>query len=125
MSGKQKSGTPGKHTSPAVADTLRFTRRSGVWYLLAYLSDGRIIASPMSLYPTLLHAKPAERSRWRKIGGGQGFNWPDLDLDLSVEGMLAGTPESTAAAARLRRGLGERGDWILRGGLRRESRRAS
>lgn len=32
------------------------------------------------------------RNHWRLIGGGQGIHWPDIDEDISVEGMLHGTP---------------------------------
>jgi hypothetical protein len=32
----------------------------------------------------------AELSDGRIIGTGQGIHWPDLDEDLSVEGLLAG-----------------------------------
>ena len=29
---------------------------------------------------------------WELIGEGQGIRWPDLDEDLSVEGLIAGRP---------------------------------
>ena len=58
--------------------------------LTAELSDGRTISVPLSWYPRLLHATPQERSNWELIGGGQGIHWPDLDEDISIEGLLAG-----------------------------------
>ena len=33
-----------------------------------------------------------ERDDWEFIGGGQGIHWPDLDEDLSVEGLIMGRP---------------------------------
>ena len=54
------------------------------------LSDGRVLAVPLVWYPRLWHGSPAERDRWRLIGRGEGVHWPDLDEDLSVEGLLAG-----------------------------------
>ncbi len=58
--------------------------------LTADLSDGRTISVPLAWYPRLVHAMPQERRNWRLIGGGAGIHWPDLDEDLSVEGLLAG-----------------------------------
>jgi hypothetical protein len=39
-----------------------------------------------------LHGTPRERSRWRLIGGGEGIHWPDLEEDVSVDGLLSGKP---------------------------------
>ena len=58
--------------------------------LIVGLSDGRTISVPLGWFPRLLHGTPAERSRWDLIGAGDGIHWPDLDEDLSVEGLLAG-----------------------------------
>ena len=60
--------------------------------LTAELSDGRTIAVPLSWYPRLVHASTEERNNWRPIGAGEGIHWPDLDEDISVEGLLAGWP---------------------------------
>ncbi|MDI6755006.1 MAG: DUF2442 domain-containing protein [Thermodesulfobacteriota bacterium] len=56
------------------------------------LVDGRTISAPLAWYPRLGHGTPQERNHWRLIGDGQGINWPDLDEDLSVEGLLLGRP---------------------------------
>jgi hypothetical protein len=53
------------------------------------LADGRRLAVPLVWFP-LLHAPPAQRRNWRLIGDGQGIHWPELDEDLSVEGLLRG-----------------------------------
>ena len=60
--------------------------------LTADLSDGRTISVPLTWYPRLVHATIDERRNWRLVGGGAGIHWPDLDEDLSVEGLLAGRP---------------------------------
>ena len=54
------------------------------------LTDGRTITVPLAWYPRLLQASPAERGNWRFVGDRQGIHWPDLDEDISVEGLLAG-----------------------------------
>lgn len=58
--------------------------------LTVELSDGRTIALPLAWFPRLLHGSPTERGRWRLIGKGSGIHWPDLDEDISVEGLLLG-----------------------------------
>ena len=65
--------------------------------LIVDLVDGRTISVPLAWFPRLLHASPAQRNNWKLAGGGFGIHWPDLDEDLSTEGLLAGIP---AAAAR-------------------------
>lgn len=56
------------------------------------LADGRSISAPLPWYPRLLHGSTAERSNYRLIGAGEGIHWPDLDEDISVEGVVAGRP---------------------------------
>ncbi|CAO3418051.1 DUF2442 domain-containing protein [Azospirillum doebereinerae] len=60
--------------------------------LLVDLMDGRSIAVPLAWYPRLIDATPEQRGRWELAGGGSGIHWPDLDEDLSVEGLLRGAP---------------------------------
>ena len=52
------------------------------------LIDGRTITVPLVWYPRLLHATPEERANWQICGGGYGIHWPDIDEDLSTEGLL-------------------------------------
>ena len=68
--------------------------------LTAELSDGRTISVPLDWYPRLTHATPEERGNWRLIGGGEGIHWPDLDEDISVEGLIAGRRGGVARTAR-------------------------
>lgn len=56
------------------------------------LADGRTIMVPLAWYPRLLAATPAQRRNWRPCGGGFGIHWPDLDEDLSTQGLLEGAP---------------------------------
>lgn len=56
------------------------------------LSDGRTLSIPLTWYPRLLHASNAERNNWRLIGAGTGIQWPDIEEDISVEGLLLGRP---------------------------------
>jgi hypothetical protein len=60
--------------------------------LIVDLADGRTIVVPLAWYPRLDHASPAERTHWRLTGAGYGIHWPDLDEDLSTEGLLRGAP---------------------------------
>lgn len=71
------------------------------------LSDGRTITVPLSWYPRLDHATEAERARWEFVGGGHGIHWPDIDEDISVQGLLAGK-SSNESQASLRRWLNSR-----------------
>jgi hypothetical protein len=54
------------------------------------LTDGRSISVPISWYPRLVHGTAEERNNWELLGGGVGIHWPDLDEDISVQGLLAG-----------------------------------
>lgn len=56
------------------------------------LMDGRTIAVPLAYYPRLFHATPEQRTHWEIAGAGYGIHWPDIDEDLSVEGLLRGIP---------------------------------
>lgn len=56
------------------------------------LVDGRSISVPLAWYPRLLHASPEQRQNWRIAGSGFGIHWPDLDEDLSSQGLLRGAP---------------------------------
>ena len=60
--------------------------------LTVRLMDGRAISVPLAWYPRLLHASPEQRRNWQVAGGGFGIRWPDIDEDLSTEGLLRGAP---------------------------------
>ena len=63
------------------------------------LEDGRTIAVPIGWYPRLAHGTLAERTNFQISGAGYSIHWPELDEDITVEGLLAGrrsgeTPQS-------------------------------
>ena len=58
----------------------------------AELSDGRRISVPLAWSWRLSEASPDARRNYRLIGDGSGVHWPDVDEDISVHGMLSGSP---------------------------------
>jgi hypothetical protein len=56
------------------------------------LMDGRWISVPLAWFPRLLGASGAQRENWQVAGGGYGIHWPEIDEDLSTEGLLRGAP---------------------------------
>jgi hypothetical protein len=62
------------------------------------LMDGRTISVPLAWYPRLLHANAEQRNNWKVAGAGFGIHWPELDEDLSTEGLLRGAPARNALA---------------------------
>jgi hypothetical protein len=60
------------------------------------LMDGRTITVPLAWYPRLLNATEEQRNNWNISGGGYGVHWPDVDEDLSTEGLLRGAPAPRA-----------------------------
>jgi len=67
--------------------------------LIVELSDGRSVSAPLAWYPRLAEGRPSERRHWEMIGPGIGIHWPDLDEDISVEGLLRGLPSGESAAS--------------------------
>ena len=59
--------------------------------LIVQLADGRTIIVPLSWYPRLFNATPEQRAEYRIIGDGEYINWPQIDEDLTVAGLLRGT----------------------------------
>jgi hypothetical protein len=80
------------------AESVQFTQDS----MTVALDDGRALSVPLAWYPRLLNGTQSERDKYELIGDGEGIHWPDLDEDVSVEGLLAGKPsaESDASLAR-------------------------
>lgn len=63
------------------------------------LDDGRTVTVPIGWYPRIAHASSRERRNWRLIGTGEGIHWPDLDEDVSVDGILRGRPSAESQAS--------------------------
>jgi hypothetical protein len=62
------------------------------------LADGRTISAPLAWYPRLLNATPAQRANCQIAGAGYGVHWPEIDEDLSTEGLFRGAPAPHAPA---------------------------
>lgn len=75
--------------------------------LVVELSDGRTVSAPLVWFPRLMNGRADERGRWTLIGRGAGIHWPDLDEDISVEGLLLGRPSGESPAS-LQRWLDQR-----------------
>jgi hypothetical protein len=67
---------------------VRFTEDS----LVVDLMDGRTISVPLAWYPRLLNATKVQRDNWQVSAAGYGLHWPEIDEDLSTEGLLRGAP---------------------------------
>jgi len=63
--------------------------------LVVDLADGRRISTPLAWFPLLLHAAADQRQDWELLGDGEIIHWPQIDEDLSVAGLLRGTPAQT------------------------------
>ncbi len=60
--------------------------------LTVELLDGRVLSVPVQWYPRLARGSLKQRNQWELCAAGGGIHWPDLDEDLSTEGLLAGRP---------------------------------
>ncbi|MBU1615121.1 DUF2442 domain-containing protein [bacterium] len=60
--------------------------------IAAYLVDGRTISVPLAWSWRLMEATSKQRSNFEIIGDGQGIHWPEIDEDISAQGMLYGIP---------------------------------
>ena len=88
---------------PKIQDVMTTTDRLTVSY-----DDGRIVSLPLKWYPRLSRATPAQRRNWELIGRGYGVHWPDVDEDLSAEGLLHGRPAREFVHSLGRRGMRQR-----------------
>ncbi len=84
--------------SARIADERVADVRCDAAYLTVDLMDGRTIAVPLAWYPKLVAATPEQRAHWQRAGAGYGIYWPDIDEDLSTEGLLRGAPAPAFAA---------------------------
>ena len=84
-------------TAEARIKDLRVTEDS----IQATLADGREVSVPLAWSWRLSDATPDQRSNFQIIGQGLGVHWPDIDEDLSAEGMLSGVPARRPTRATL------------------------
>jgi hypothetical protein len=54
------------------------------------LVDGRTMTVPIVWYPRLWYGTKEERNHFEILDEGRYIHWPDLDEDLSIDGMVAG-----------------------------------
>src|SRR5438445_13056129 len=87
MKGRE-SMAPNMVTADERVVDVKFTKET----LSVALRDGRTITVPLAWYPRLFNATPAQRKNWQIAGAGYGIHWPDIDEDLSTEGLLRGAP---------------------------------
>ena len=59
-------------------------------HLQVTLRDGRRISAPTAWFPRLAAATADQRRDWEPAAAGLGIHWPQIDEDLSVEGLLRG-----------------------------------
>ena len=57
------------------------------------LTDGRLVVIPLLFYPTICDASKESRENFRFIGNGWGIHWPELDVDIDIEGLIMGRKE--------------------------------
>ncbi len=62
--------------------------------ITAYLVDGRVISVPLAWSWRLSEATPEQRANYEITGDGHSIHWPEIDEDISAEGMLYGLPAS-------------------------------
>src|SRR5690606_15436155 len=67
--------------------------------MTVHLDDGRAVSVPLTWYPRLHAGTPKEREHYELIGEGEGIHWPELDEDISVEGIIAGRRSAESAAS--------------------------
>jgi len=71
--------------------------------IMAHLTDGRTISVPLAWSWRLSEATADQRAHWELIGDGEGVRWPDIDEDISAEGMLHGVPARRPPRSRNRK----------------------
>lgn len=87
MSIYSRHGVDSSSAEPcSLAQNIRFTDSE----LIVTLLDGRVVHIPIACFPTLANAIEKQRANWELLGEGDSIRWPELDEDLSVDGLLKG-----------------------------------
>lgn len=60
--------------------------------ITAQFVDGRVVSVPLAWSWRLSEATLKQRLNFEIIGDGDGVHWPDIDEDISAEGMIYGMP---------------------------------
>ena len=99
LSTKQLSSGLGMNTAVSVENRIDHVEVTDDT-ITAYLVDGRVISVPLAWSWRLSEATSAQRAKWELIGDGHGVHWPDVDEDISAEGMLHGVPAHRPGTAK-------------------------
>jgi hypothetical protein len=65
--------------------------------LTVELADGRIVSAPTEWFPRVAHGTPKEWANFELMYNG--IHWPDLNEDISVDGLLRGEKSGESPAA--------------------------
>ena len=78
--------TNSNNTPQPAATAVSFTAST----MTVELTDGRSLSVPLKWFATLSTATHQQLTNYKLLGNGQGIHWPQLDEDLSVDGLLEG-----------------------------------
>jgi len=92
-------------TQPVATD-VRYDRRTRK--IVVDLSNGCTLLLPPELAQGLAGASPEALATVRIVGPGTAIDWPKLDVQLSVGGLLAGTFGTAKWMAQRHRAAGEK-----------------
>jgi len=63
----------------SVLQIIKLTNAVNIWFddikLYLILDDGRELSVPLNWFPSLRHATPEQRNKWRFIGDGERMHW--------------------------------------------------
>lgn len=71
----------------ALAENVEFTDND----MVVFLVDGRKVITPIVWFPRLANATKSQLENYELLGDGEGVHWPEIDEDLSVDGLLRGS----------------------------------
>lgn len=71
---------------PPRIDSVRVTDDA----LVVYLSDGRVLSSPLQWFPRLHYADSIERSHYQLVGEDDIIHWPTPDEDIELVRLFSG-----------------------------------
>ena len=82
-------------TRPALAADVRVTDAQ----LTVRLTDGREISTPLTEFPRLVAATPAQRAQWEIVDYRTAIAWPDIDEEIGLAGLLGVSETALEEAA--------------------------
>ena len=88
-----------EHMTFHTATKVRYDQRRD--RIIVDLNNGCSFAFPPRLGQGLEDGSDDQLAEVAIIGNGYGLNWPDLDVDLSIQGLLAGIFGTRSHMARL------------------------